>query len=237
MKHILVTGASSGIGLATAKYLDSLGDTYQLVLVARREEKLRSLQAELLHPSEVIPFDLDQTDRIEQIFSACREKNIKFDGLVHCAGMGINMSIRSNVIKDTASVMQTNYYSFMELGRCFSSRKYSNDGASMVAMSSISPFTCYPGAASYAASKAAINTAVRVMAKEFMKRGIRVNAICPAVVDTPMILPSDIPKRQERQPLGIIPPLYIAYLVEYLLSDKAKYMTGTLIPVSAGMDY
>lgn len=234
---ILLTGGSSGIGRTTAKYLDSLGEDYQLVLVARREAELRSLQAELLHPSEIFPFDLNQTENIEQIFISCKEKGIKFDGLVHCAGIGEDMPIRSNIVQKMASCMQTNYYSFMELGRCFSSRKYSNEGASMIVMSSISPFTCYPGAANYAASKAAVNTAVRVMAKEFLKRKIRVNAICPAIVETPMIPPADIPTHQERQPLGIIPPLYIAYLVEYLLSDKAKYMTGTLIPVSAGMTY
>lgn len=234
---VLITGASSGVGRIVAKYLDSLGDIYELVLVARREAELHSLQNELTHQVEVFPIDLNRTDDIERIFIACHEKGIKFDGMVHCAGIGGGATIRSNSIRDTAACMQTNYYSFMELGRCFSSRKYSNNASSIVAISSISPFTCYPGAANYAASKAAINVAVRVMAKEFLKRRIRVNALCPAYINTPMGPAEDDPIYLAQQPLGIIKAEYIAYMVEFLLSDKARYMTGELIPISGGMVY
>lgn len=234
---VLITGASSGVGRAVAKYLDSLGDAYRMVLVARREQELRSLQDELAHPAEIYPFDLNRTQDIEQIFIACKEKGIKFDGMVHCAGVANVVPVRSNTYKDMTSCMQTNYYSFMELGRCFSSRRYSNDDASIVAISSISPFTCYPGAANYAASKAAINVAVRIMAKEFLKRRIRVNALCPAYINTPMGPAEDDPVSLKQQPLGIIKAEYIAYMVEFLLSDRARYMTASLIPISAGMDF
>lgn len=233
---ILITGASSGIGRVIAKYLDSLGK-YQLVLLARRQERLVNLQNELKNPSVIIPFDLTQIKDIEQIFIICKEKGIKLDGLVHCAGIGFVTPIRNNSIDEMTVTMQTNYYSFIELGRCFSSRKYTNNEASIVAISSISPFTCYTGATNYAASKAAVNIAVRIMSKEFLKRKIRVNAICPAYVNTPMGPAENDPVYLEQQPLGIIKAEYIAYLVEFLLSDKAKYMTGTLIPVSAGMNY
>lgn len=234
---VLITGASSGIGRSIAKYLDSLGDQYQLVLVARRESELLSLQSELQQKALVLPFDLNRTEDIEDIFRVCKEKGIKFDGLVHSAGVGGNIPIRNISLKEMESVMQTNYYSFMELGRCFSLRKYSNDAASIVAISSISPLVCYTGAANYAASKAAVNTAVRIMAKEFMRRKIRVNAVCPAMVNTAMGPAEDDLDYIALQPLGIIKREYIAYMVEFLLSDKAKYMTGTLIPISAGMAY
>lgn len=233
--NILVTGASSGIGRATAKLLDRAG--YQLVLVARRQELLDNLQKELINSSLVYPFDLQELEKIEEIFRVCQENGIKLDGLVHCAGVGVTIPVKSNSIEQMTSIMQTNYFSFIELGKYFSMRMYSNKNSAIVAVSSISSLVCYPGSAAYAASKSAINAAVRVMSKEFMRRKIRVNAILPAYVDSPMGPSKDDTSYIAQQPLGIIEPEYIAYMVEYLLSEKAKYMTGTLIPISGGMAY
>ena len=100
--------------------------------------------------------------------------------------------------------------------------------------------TCIPGHCGYAASKAALDAIVQVMSKEFSRRKIRVNAILPTYVDTPLLRGDmentfDLQGRIEaNQPFGIIDPRYLAYLVEFLISDKAKYITGTLIPVTAG---
>ncbi|MGP1470657.1 MAG: SDR family NAD(P)-dependent oxidoreductase [Schwartzia sp. (in: firmicutes)] len=234
-KWILLTGASSGIGRVTAKYMDEQG--YNLLLVARSKEKLEALAAELTHPALVFPFDLCALKDIGMIFEQCKVQGIKLDGLVHCAGIGDVTAVRANVIEDMEKTMTTNYFSFVEMGKYFSLRKYSNDGASIVAISSISPLTCYPGACNYAASKGAVNTAVRIMSKEFMKRKIRVNAVLPGYVNTPMGPEENDPAYIAQQPLGIIQAPYVAYMVEFLLSDKAKYITGTLIPISGGMSY
>ena len=89
----------------------------------------------------------------------------------------------------------------------------------------------------YAASKSAMNTAVKVMAKEFVKRKIRVNGILPAYVDTRMTQDiEDFVDVEKRQPFGLIDPRQIAYLAEFLLSEKSRFITGALIPVSAGME-
>ena len=91
----------------------------------------------------------------------------------------------------------------------------------------------------YAASKAALNAAVKVMGREFLKRYQRVNAILPTFVDTPMAVRmddalGDLDSKVAGQPLGLIAPEQIAYLVEFLISDKSSYITGACIPVSAG---
>lgn len=234
-KWILITGCSTGIGRVTAKYLDEQG--YKLVLLARSENKLHSLARELNNNSVVVPFDLCELDKIGAIFECCKANEIKLDGLVHCAGIGSNVPIRGNDIDTMEKTMATNYFSFVELGKYFGLRKYSNEGASIVAISSISPLTCYPGACNYAASKGAVNAAVRVMSKEYMKRNIRVNAILPGYVNTPLGPSEDDPVYIAQQPLGIIKAEYVAFMIEFLLSDKAKYMTGTLIPISGGMAY
>ena len=174
---------------------------------------------------------------IESIFEVCQNTGIKLDGLVHCAGTGNVVPIRNTSAEDLILTMKTNFFSFFELGKCFSLRNYSNTGASIIAISSISPLTCLPGSAAYAASKASINTVVRVMSKEFMKRKIRVNAILPGYVNTPLGPAEDDVNYIAQQPLGIIKAEYVAYFTEYLLSDKAKYMTGTLFPMSGGMAF
>ena len=234
-KWVLLTGASSGIGRVTALYLAEQG--YKLVLLARSEDKLGALSQELKEAAMILPFDLTALDKIGEIFETCREQGVKLDGLVHCAGVGINTPVRGNNIEEMKRTMTVNYFSFVEMGTYFGLRKYSNEGASVVAVSSISPLTCYPGACNYAASKSAINAAVRVMSKEFMRRKIRVNAVLPGYVNTPLGPDENDPEYIAQQPLGIIKAPHIAYLIEFLLSEKAQYITGTLIPISGGMAY
>lgn len=75
------------------------------------------------------------------------------------------------------------------------------------------------------------------MAKEFLKRKIRVNAIAPSCVDTEMIDDApfiNVDHIEISQPFGLIEPIYISYLIKYLLSEKSRYITGTTIPVYAG---
>lgn len=234
-KNILVTGASSGIGYITAKYLNNKG--YNCILLARSKEKLEVLLSELKGDNIAIPFDLCNLDQIKSVFETCKLHNIKLDGMVHCAGIGVMSPVRLNDINEMERTMKINYFSFVELVKYFCMRQYSNEDASIVAVSSISPLTCYPGACNYAASKNAINASVKVMAKEYMKRRIRVNAVLPGYVNTPLGPSEDDPVYIAQQPLGIIKAEYISYIIYFLLSEKGKYITGTLIPISGGMSY
>ncbi len=240
MKNILVSGASSGIGEAVSRYLSQCG--YQVVMVARCEEKLQKIAGEMKTSPVVIPFDLTEFDKYEMIFGTCREKGIKLDGLVHCAGVGSSMPVKKiRIREDIHSQMEINAYAFAGLGRCFSSRWYSNDGGAMVAISSMASHSCDVGHCGYAASKAALEAMVQVMAKEFVRRKIRVNAILPAYVDTPRIQGKleDTSwlreKIEESQKLGLIEPESLAGLTEFLISDRGKYITGALLPVTAGL--
>ena len=234
-RWILVTGASSGIGLEIVRHLDSLN--YNVILCARREEKLKDITSALKNEAIVMPVDLCNLLEIEKIFMILKKAEIRLNGMVHCAGTGNTLPVRNNNVEAMQKIMATNYFSFVKLGKYFSKKIYSNEGASIVAISSISPLTCYTGACNYAASKSAFNIAVKIMSKEFMKRKIRVNAILPAYVNAPLGPAEDDEEYIKQQPLGIIQPEYVAYLVEFLLSDKSKYMTGTLIPISGGMSF
>lgn len=240
-KIILVTGASSGIGATVAERLATEG----AIIVAIGRNKLQLEKLEQKFSGQIFPFiyDFMNLDDIENIFLYCKEQGFKLDGLVHCAGVAFNSAIRSNDIEEMEQTMRINCYSFLELGKFFSQKKYSQNNSSLVVISSIEAFKNEKGLSQYAASKAALNSVVKTMSKEFMRRKIRVNAILPANVHTPMFMAvarrieNYMEMAEEWQPLGVIEPEYIGYLTEYLLSDYARFMTGELIVMSGGMEY
>lgn len=239
MKNILVTGASSGIGKAVTQFLDSQG--YRIIMTARNHDKMKELSTNMRNSPIIIPADLSIEEQIDHIFKKCRESAIRLNGLVHCAGIGKSMPVKGlRINEDIHAQMKINAYSFAKMGRLFSSKKYSEDGGSIIAISSMASKSCIAGHCGYASSKAAVNAMVKVMAKEFLRRKIRVNAILPTYVDTPL-LKGDVEsafgldeKINSIQPLGIITPESIAYLAEFLLSEKSRYITGALIPVTGG---
>lgn len=240
-KVVLVTGATSGIGEALTRQFAGLGAT--IVAIGRNHDKLKALQEEF--PDKIFPFcyDLMDLDHIEDIFRYCKENGLKLNGLVHCAGVAHNSVIKANNIEEMEETMRINCFALFELGKYFSMKKYSVDGASLVAISSIVSLNHDKGLSQYAASKAAVNSVVKTMSKEFMRRKLRVNAILPANVRTPMFMAgihqieNYMETAEARQPLGFIDPEQIGYMAEYLLSDNAKFMTGELVVISGGMEY
>lgn len=240
-KVILVTGATSGIGECITRQFADMGA--KIIAVGRNEDKLQNLQQQF--PDCIFPvvYNLMDLENIETIFQHCKDHDLMLDGLVHCAGVNFNNIIRTNDIEEMEHTMRINCFALSELGKYFSMKKYSNDASSLVAISSIASLINDKGMSQYAASKAAVNSVIKVMAKEFIRRKIRVNAILPALVKTPMYQASAggienyVEDTVSTQPLGIIEPEQIGYMVEFLLSDNARFMTGELIVISGGMNY
>ena len=231
-KTVLITGASSGIGKAVAVCLNSVG--YRVVLIARNMEKLQEVASSLTSDVLCYTYDLQDLEHIEKIFTFCKEKEIKLYGMVHCAGINRDQPIKTNNLQEMIQVMNLNLLSFIELTKFFCQKKYSEDGGAVVAMSSTAVYACLKSMCTYSASKAGVDAAVRVMSKEFARRKIRVNSIQPTFVDTPMAREtSDYEFKFASQPLGVIEPIHIGYLVEFLLSDKAKYISGSNIKISS----
>ena len=225
MKYIMITGASSGIGEETARLLARQEDV-TTILVARNEEKLKKLVNEFGGETKYLVYDLTDVWHIESCFIKCREWGIKLDGL-----------IQTEHIK---KMYQIHPMAFIELGKYFSKRKYSNDGSSIVVMSSMAAYEMEKGMAAYASSKAAVNAVVKVMAKEMADRRIRVNGVAPAFVATPMIKEDmDMWEKEGNSPqkFGVIPPKQVAGLIGFLMSEQAAYITGEIISISAGMIY
>lgn len=236
-KTILVLGASRGIGKAISRYLLEKG--YHIVAVARTESLLQELIEGQEENAKYIVCDLSDMSNVAGIFDKLKEWGVVLSGAVYCAGICTSEPIKMIDMDTMQRDLMINTLSFVEMGKYFSKKKYLCDGGSIVAISSMSAWDMTKGMCTYSMSKAALNTAVQTMSKEFAKRKVRVNAVLPAYVNTEMTVGSDhvdsrIALLQEKQPLGIIEPEYIAYMVEFLLSEKAQYVTGALIPISGG---
>lgn len=240
-KTVLVVGASSGIGEVCARRLSRKG--YQIVMVARDCEKMKKIAEKLSAKNWIYPFDLFDLEKIKSIFEFCKSQDIKLNGMVYSAGMLAECPVKANRLSMLQKSIELHCIAFYEMGKYYYSKKYSYEDSSIVAISSISSILCEQGMGPYSVGKAGLEAAVRTMAKEFLRRKIRVNAILPAGVDTPMAQVKsqrngvDSQDYMEKQPLGMIPPENVASLVEYLLSDEARYITGAKIPISAGMDF
>lgn len=240
-KNILVTGASSGIGKEIAIYLSKLGAN--VIMAARNEERLKIVYNELEprnHSYYLI--DLNNLDEIEKMIDFVCRDGIKLNGLIHAAGISLTMPLQYLKMNDVKNIMSVNFYSFVELVKQFSKRKYNDSGGSVVAISSISSEVGARGLTAYCASKGALESAIRAMALELAAKNIRINAIAPAMIETQMydglielVNNKDFEAElKKRQILGLGKPEDVANAAAFLLSDASRFITGTSLILDGG---
>ncbi len=240
-KLVLVTGASSGIGRATAIELSRMGA--RLILAGRRtnalEETLAATENRERHLCST--FDLAKLDEIpkwaEEVVGS---SGTRLDGVVHCAGVVSNLPIRAVSSSNIGPVMVTNVHSALMLLRAATAKNVAAPtGMSIVFISSAAALVALPGLATYSASKAALNAIVRSAAKELAPKRIRVNCIIPAYVRTPMLdqavdALTDLKQIEQKQFLGLIEPEEVGVMAAYLLSSAARSITGSQFLVDGG---
>ena len=181
MPSALVTGGSSGIGLAIARMLREEG--YDLTLAARRIERLEAAGREL--GAEIVAADVTREDDCLRIVDAHRERWGGLDVLVNSAGVGIGGNLADLPTKHWDLQLNVNLRAAFVVTRealplLREARGY------VVNLASIAGTTAVPGLAAYGASKAALISFGRSLAREEEEHGIRVTALCPGFVDTPM---------------------------------------------------
>lgn len=239
-RRIIVTGASSGIGRTCAILLSRLGA--EVILVARNQVRLQETK-DLLETREihhVIPCDLSLTGDIANLARALDFTENKIHGFVHAAGIIGIIPISATTPKVVADMMAVNFFSYIELCRIFSKRFYSRDGASFVAISSTASQAAWKGGVAYCASKAALDAATRALALEFVGRRIRFNTVVPSYIRTSIVdeaAETGIDTQavvDQKQPFGFGDPEDVAYAVAFLLSDAAKFITGSNMVVDGG---
>jgi len=239
-KTIVLAGAG-GIGAATAELLASLGA--KMVLLDVIEEKLKKVIASL--PGDGHSYyvcDFSNVESIEPVLVRLSKEQGAVDGYVHTTGIGAVRPLKMSKYDFMLRVMNINFFSFVEVIRCLSKKGVYNTGMNIVGVSAVGAFIGNSTKTAYCASKSAMNSAVRCLAKELAPKGIRLNTIAPGATDTPMAREaSDYREGTNeqrindlRQYLGTCQPSDIADGIAFLLSDMSRMITGTCLPIDGG---
>jgi 2-keto-3-deoxy-L-fuconate dehydrogenase len=242
-KRILVSAAASGIGRASA--LACAAEGAQVIAVDISEAGLGTLAA--TNPA-IDTHVLDVRDRVAVDRLAAQVGRL--DGLFNCAGYVHGGTILEVSEEDWAFSFDLNVASMYRLIQAFLpgmlSRADETGGASILNMASMcSSIKGFPNRTVYGATKAAVIGLTKGVAADFVRRGVRCNAICPGTVDTPSLrgriasAPDPVQAEKDfiaRQPVGRLAVVDdITPLVVYLLSDESRFVTGQAMLVDGGV--
>lgn len=233
-KTILITGASSGIGQATAIMASYMGA--KTILLGRNQKKLEETYAQLNGQShEIVISELTESNLLPDIF-----KNFcSLDGVVFSAGAAEVIPFRMTNDDHIARMMNINFASPVNCARLLIKNKSLNKGASIVFVTAIASHVAPLGSAIYSASKAALEAASRSIALEVSKNQVRVNCLSPGYVQTPMFdqlaKTTKLDDLTSIAPLGIIDPNHIASSAIYLLSPASRWVTRSTLIVDGGL--
>jgi len=239
-KTILVTGGASGIGLATVQRC--LQEGAQVVLAdlpgPAGEQRARELNEQ--HPGRCrfLPCDVTSTGQVDQLIADTVAQFGSLDGVFNNAGIG-GMSLADHYTDvDFLRVIDINLIGVFRVARAALRQMYRQGRGSIVNCASILGVFGQTMVASYSAAKGGVVNLTRTLALEAATKGVRVNAVGPGYIDTPLLSGLDANARQaliDLHPLGRLGhPEEVANAVLYLLSDEASFTTGALLMVDGG---
>ncbi len=241
MRNVIVTGGSRGLGLGIVRRLAGAG--YSVIAISRKESS--ELQTAMKEAEDAgtgsihfTPFDLGVIEGIPDLVKQLRKQFGPIYGLVNNAGISFDGSLPLMHTSQIEQLVRVNTVSPMVLTKYVVRSMMADGGGRIVSISSITAFTGYSGLAVYSATKAALVGFTRSLAREVGRMKVNVNAVAPGFVDTDLTHSMKDEQRQQIERRSALKRLAdvddIANSVEFLLSDKAKNITGTVLTVDAG---
>lgn len=236
-KRILITGASSGIGRSCALKLSEEGA--ELILVGRDQSTLAIAGVE--HRVRGFTADLSSESAVKETLGRIKKDVGPVDGLVLAAGLHVFRPLLMESYGDLARLFSVNVQGSLGVLALMLRNRLLARSSSVVFFSSAASSKGSPGAVAYAASKGALEASTRSLALELASQKIRVNAVAPGVVTTPMseemlgkLTTEQVDMLRARHPLGFGKPEDVAGAVMFLLSEEARWITGVVLPVDGG---
>jgi NAD(P)-dependent dehydrogenase (short-subunit alcohol dehydrogenase family) len=236
-KTILVTGASSGIGKSCVERIVRSGA--RVIAIGRSAEKLAALAGVAGDDQHVL--DLLDEAALKGFVKALKRVGIQLSGCVLAAG---THSFRPFILEGFAEIAMPwliNVQSCLALIASLAKSRILARGASIVLFSSAAARTGSPAAASYAASKGAIEAATYTLALELGVSGVRVNAVAPGVVKTAMsesflakLSSEQFARLEAHHPMGLGTPEDVSGPATFLLTDDARWINGAILPIDGG---
>ena len=238
-KVVLITGATSGIGEATAKMFAQCGAS--VVLVGRNKDKGIQIEQEIREKGQEAYFitcDVSKEENVIEMVNKAIKKYKKIDILFNNAGIMLpSCEIERMPVDDWKKSIDVN------LTGCFLVSRYVKpyllkEKGTIINNASIAGLQYYAAGRSYAysATKAAVIQFSHQMAKNYGEEGIRVNCICPGIIDTPILGDRDRSVYAQRVPLKRLgTPDDVAKAVLFLASEDAQYLTGVVLPIDGGV--
>ena len=238
----VVTGGASGIGLATVREMLRRG--HNVVIADANEASLAHASSELAgHPEATCFIHCDVTDetQVNDLFERVHQRFGPVAGLVQSAGIGVESAFFETSVATFRKILDVNLLGSFIIGRAAARQMRARGGGAIVNVASTSGLIGNAGRCAYGASKGGVVTLTKVMAVELAEYGIRVNAVAPGAIDTPLVKTMHSPQTRESL-LARIPqrrygtPEEIASLIAALLDDsQTGYCTGQVIAIDGGM--
>ena len=234
---VVVTGASRGLGLAMAETLAA--DGFRVVALARRpSEALEAAQVAAPGRIAFVPADLGEIDALQALTQRIRAEHGPVYGLVNNAALGTPGLLTTMPASKIAELVHLNTLAPMVLTKYLARGMMTASAGRIVNVSSIIAFTGYNALSVYAATKASMIGFTKSLAREVGRLGVTVNAVAPGFIETAMTGEMDEAERgrvANRSALKrLAEPQDVADAVAYLMSDRARNVTGTVLTIDAG---
>jgi NAD(P)-dependent dehydrogenase (short-subunit alcohol dehydrogenase family) len=243
-ENAFITGAASGIGLALARRL--AGEGLKVILADRDDRQLEAALSQIRDTGRAalaITMDVSRSNEIERGVSQARAAFGPIDYLVNLAGIGHNAPVHEITDQDWDRMIAVHLNGTFYCCRAVISEMMNRGFGVIVNTSSLHALRGQKFAAHYSAAKAGIMGFTKALAREVAHLGVRVNAIAPGPIDTPLwrggLAGSDLESRKAQRSLDV--PIgrlgeasEVADLISFLLSDRSTYITGQVISVNGG---